>query len=251
MMQRLLPALMAALLAVPAMAGEPAPVPRQKPARSTAEQAAYIPVPRPNPRRHVPAHPAAASQAASHAAGSCLAGLARLDVGFERLAPIAEGGCGTDVPLLLKHVRGVALDPPATVTCEMAEALHGWVGDVVQPAAKRRLKTRVTAIRVAASYVCRRRNNQKTGKLSEHARANALDMAGFRFAGAGDATVGDGWGFIPAALGLSKDESFLDDVRKGACAYFTTVLGPGSDSYHGDHFHVDAIHRRGGYRICH
>jgi hypothetical protein len=121
----------------------------------------------------------------------------------------------------------------------------------VQPAAQARLKTQATAINVAASYVCRRRNNASSGKLSEHGKANALDLAGFSFARQEQVAVSGGWGAaILGTLGLSKNDSFLGDIRKSACTHFTTVLGPGSDPYHGDHFHIDVIERRGGYRIC-
>jgi hypothetical protein len=77
-------------------------------------------------------------------------------------------------------------------------------------------------------------------------------MSGFTFAKSDALAVGGGnWGGgILKAIGLSKDGSFLDDIRKGACTSFTTVLGPGSDRYHGDHFHVDVLRRRGDYRIC-
>jgi hypothetical protein len=62
---------------------------------------------------------------------------------------------------------------------------------------------------------------------------------------------GDSWGDgLLGSLGLSKTGSFLGNIRKDACSYFTTVLGPGSDPYHGNHFHVDVLERRGGYRIC-
>ena len=252
MFRSILPFLAVMLLVSPALAREAVPVPRQKPAHGSDKDVAFsIPIPRPNPKRERPSGQTSGAAALGQSGGSCLARLSRLDVQYERLPAISEGRCGAAAPVLLSAVRGVTLDPPATVTCGMAENLHSWVGEVIQPAARKRLKTNVTAIRVAASYVCRLRNNQKSGKLSEHAKANALDMAGFRFAKASDVTVGDGWGLLPAALGLSKGNSFLDDVRKGACSYFTTVLGPGSDGYHGDHFHVDAIQRRGGYRICH
>jgi hypothetical protein len=53
-----------------------------------------------------------------------------------------------------------------------------------------------------------------------------------------------------SAIGLSPRAEFLKQVRKEACASFTTVLGPGSDPYHGDHFHVDALQRKNGFRIC-
>jgi hypothetical protein len=39
-------------------------------------------------------------------------------------------------------------------------------------------------------------------------------------------------------------------MRRSACARFTTVLGPGSDGYHENHFHVDLAQRRGDYRLC-
>ena len=71
--------------------------------------------------------------------------------------------------------------------------------------------------------------------------------------GGAGVTVGgkDNWGEgLLGAVGLSKGGSFLEDIRKAACTHFTTVLGPGSDPYHGDHFHVDVLQRKGDYRIC-
>lgn len=246
-MRRPLAFLAALLVAMPALAAEIVPRPRPKPDRPVTRDA-EVPIPRDNPRRtSVAPSPAPPSGSAD---GTCLKGLGNDEVEFKPLAPIDDGGCGAAAPLLVSKVAGVALEPPATLTCDMTRSLAAWVGTIVQPAARQRLKTDVTAIRVAASYVCRRRNNLGSGKLSEHAKANALDMAGFRFAKAKDVTVGDGWGSLAAAVGLSRNDSFLSDIRTGACAHFTTVLGPGSDPYHGDHFHVDALVRRGGYRIC-
>ncbi|WP_373505010.1 extensin family protein, partial [Aestuariivirga sp.] len=188
------------------------------------------------------------------ARAECSALLKGLAVEYEPLEPIGKkGGCGAPAPISLTRVDGVKLNPAATVNCDLAASLHEWVTVTVQPAAKRRLKTQVTEVRAAASYVCRRRNNSSRGKLSEHGRANALDMSGFSFAKS-DASMkvgGGGWGGgILKSIGLSKDGSFLDDIRKGACTPFTTVLGPGSDRYHGDHFHVDVLRRKGDYRIC-
>ena len=89
--------------------------------------------------------------------------------------------------------------------------------------------------------------------MSEHGKANALDMSGFSFAKNDGVTVegSGGWSQgLLAAAGLSKNGSFLEDIRKESCKHFTTVLGPGSDPFHGDHFHVDVLRRKGGYRIC-
>ncbi len=48
----------------------------------------------------------------------------------------------------------------------------------------------------------------------------------------------------PSARGL------LNTVRSDACSYFTTVLGPGYNPEHADHFHFDLMQRRSGYRAC-
>jgi hypothetical protein len=254
----------------PALAVENVPKPRLRPAESAASPGvATIPLPKPKPSREKepPGQtppPAAAEprieprtwadadiREARLACGKLLQGL---DVDFEPLDPIGQpGGCGAPAPVRVTRVAGVALAPDATLTCDMAAALHGWVSGTLQPAARERLGTEVSAIKTATSYACRRRNNSSSGKMSEHSRANALDMAGFTFAatGKGVAVGGGKWGEgILASLGVSREGSFLETIRKGACAHFTTVLGPGSDPYHGDHFHVDVLRRKGDYRIC-
>lgn len=182
----------------------------------------------------------------------CESLLSGKDVTWSPLAPIGQsGGCGAAAPIEVSAIAGVSLEPSATITCALAVSLHSWITEAVQPAALRDLHTRITTIHTASSYACRRRNNQASGKLSEHGRANALDMAGFSFAKTKDVTVEDGWGGLLRKLGLSKSGGFLSDIRKDGCRYFTTVLGPGADPYHGDHFHVDVLERKNGYRICH
>jgi hypothetical protein len=64
----------------------------------------------------------------------------------------------------------------------------------VQPAAKRILGQRVTQIEVLSSYSCRNAYGRKHGRLSEHARANALDIKGFKFGGDEHVEVLADWG---------------------------------------------------------
>jgi hypothetical protein len=264
----LLTAMVLMLVLTPAvLAAELAPKPKLRPGTGAAETAipVAIPIPRPRPapadqqqQANPPAPPPEAQDWSEaeiaeerRACQSLLEGMA---LEFDMLDPIGQpGGCGAPAPVSVSRVAGVALDPAATLTCDMAAALHGWVSGTLKPAARERLKTEVTAISTATSYACRRRNNSSGGKLSEHGRANALDMSGFVFAERDKkVAVGGGkWGEgILASLGVSRDGSFLEAVRKGACQHFTTVLGPGSDPYHGDHFHVDVLRRKNGYRIC-
>lgn len=244
------------------------PIPKQRPSAASAAPAVIIPVPQLRPSPQVPetrerdgnedAGPGVATgwpaEVITAGRAQCTSLLAGHDVDYVPVDPIGDqGSCGAPAPIEVTAVAGVKLVPPAIQTCSMAAALAAWLAEDVQPAAKKRLGTAVTEVRTATSYACRRRNNGASGKMSEHSKANALDISGFTFAQKAGVTVGgkDNWGeALLGAIGLSKNGSFLEDIRKGACTHFTTVLGPGSDPFHGDHFHVDVLQRKGDYRIC-
>jgi hypothetical protein len=175
--------------------------------------------------------------------------LAMLGVEATPLAPISEGSCGIAAPVAVAALEGgrVDLTMKAIINCEMAERLAGWLRDEVQPAARSILKGEVSGLRVAAAYDCRNRNNADQGKLSEHASGNAIDIASFR--------VNGRWVEVGSAENSSAEQRFLQEVRGSACGPFKTVLGPGSDAYHSDHFHLDLANRnrRGKSRglYCH
>ena len=48
-----------------------------------------------------------------------------------------------------------------------------------------------------------------------------------------------------------REKSLLNNVRGDACSYFSTVLGPGYNYDHRDHFHFDIAQRRKGRVACH
>jgi hypothetical protein len=73
----------------------------------------------------------------------------------------------------------------------------------------------------------------------EHGKGNAVDLRSFILADGRVVTLTD--------VTVAKD--FRDGLRDSVCHRFTTVLGPGSDSAHESHIHVDLIERR-GYRMC-
>ncbi len=182
---------------------------------------------------------------------ACMEKLRGLDLEFEAMAPIGtKGGCGTPAPLLLASIAGVAVKPPAEANCDLAEALHQWIAWSVKPAAAQYLKKKLTVINNASAYVCRRRNNSASGKMSEHAIANALDISTLGFDDGSAISIKGDWSGLKQLIGASANGAFLRTIRKFACIRFTTVLGPGTDPNHGDHFHVDLARRKGGYRIC-
>lgn len=255
----------AALVSAPAT-----PLPRAKPAPPASEATLVnapqdTPLPRAKPARTgKPAIAAAPRRAWPQGTGNwprpevlaaraaCEKMLAGLDLIWRPDQPIGEpGGCGTPAPIAIAEVAQIRIDPPATVNCDFAVALNAWFTRSVQPEARKRVGVSVIGVRNASSYACRRRNNAKTGKLSEHARANALDIAAFDFGKSAQVTVAGGSGGLLQKIGLSAKGNFMKTLRRSACGYFNTVLGPGADRYHGDHFHVDLMKLRPGrFKMC-
>ncbi|WP_170607305.1 extensin-like domain-containing protein [Ruegeria arenilitoris] len=147
--------------------------------------------------------------------------------------------CGIKDAVQITSVSGVVLSRPSTMDCGTAIALNKWVDKSVKPTFKRRGP--VVELQVAAHYACRTRNNRKGARISEHGKGRAIDISGFKMADGEVVTVLDGWRKNPSQKQLKK-------VWRGACGPFGTVLGPNSDRYHRDHFHLDtARHRSGPY----
>lgn len=168
--------------------------------------------------------------------GSCSKTLSTLGVTAVSVDPIRSGGCGIPAPVEVAALGGgaVKLSMKAVVNCDVASTLAGFLRDVVDPVARQKLGGSVTDIRVAAAYHCRTRNGVAGAKLSEHAKGNAIDISAFKVKGE--------WIVVGGKNGLAQN-AFLKEVRKSACGPFTTVLGPGSDAYHSDHFHFDLAQR--------
>jgi hypothetical protein len=180
---------------------------------------------------------------------SCLVALRELAVAYEEVAAVVpddDVDCGILRPVKVSEIApGVVLVPPAVIRCPTAHALAAWVQDFVLPAAAR-LDGRgaLTAIENGSGYICRRRNNQAEGALSEHAFGNAFDVMGFRFEQGAPVMI------EPREAENSLVSAFQDAIWASACLDFSTVLGPGSNNSHDDHLHLDIIARDTGFRLC-
>ncbi|WP_435311361.1 extensin-like domain-containing protein [Primorskyibacter sedentarius] len=163
-----------------------------------------------------------------------------LDLQGERIGyvPGRINACGIKDAVRLRSVAGVTLSQQAMMDCTTAKALKTWVERGVKPAFGSR-GGGVSALRVAAHYACRTRNNQPGAKVSEHGKGRAIDISGVRLKDGTQISVLRGWG-------SKKNGNALRKMRKEACGPFGTVLGPGSDKYHNDHFHFDTARYRGG-----
>ena len=154
------------------------------------------------------------------------------------------GGCGGEdlvrlEAIVLPDKRQVSVKPAAILRCPMASALVAWIRSDIAPLAER-LGSTVSDLDNFNSFECRGRNRIVGAKLSEHGRANALDVRAFKFANGRTISLTDRT--VPREL--------RETVLHSACTRFSTVLGPGSDGYHEDHIHLDLIERRNNYRIC-
>lgn len=182
-------------------------------------------------------------------AAACRALLDRAGVRFTALPFRADGAqCGYDdaVRFAAGGARRIAYAPAGLGTaCPVAAALAVWEWNVVQPQAEAILGSRIVAIRHFGSYSCRRLYGRDQGNWSEHARANAIDIAGFQLADGRSISVARDWtGHAPAAL-------FLHAVRDGACDLFATTLSPDYNEAHRDHLHLDQAARGAtGWRAC-
>ncbi len=159
-----------------------------------------------------------------------------IDIQGEKVGNYGKGGgCFIPDAVRVRSVSGVKLSQSALMTCDTAKALNKWVDKGVQPA----FKKKVTELKVAAHYACRTRNNKAGAKLSEHAKGRAIDISAFVLSNGTSVTVLKDWS-------RGKYSKALQKSHKAACGPFGTVLGPRSDRYHRDHFHLDTARYRSG-----
>lgn len=169
----------------------------------------------------------------------CLAVLSRSEVAFNRQSfPFNERGCGFDDGVLLTK-QSVSYGGGVLLRCASAASLVLWERHVLQQESMRVLNKKVRAIRTFGTFSCRNVNHQKEGRLSQHATANAIDIASFTFEDGSSAVLLKDW--EKGAHG-----EFLRAVRDGACRFFRGVLSPDFNAAHANHFHFDM----GRWTVC-
>jgi hypothetical protein len=234
-----------------------------KPAAAKASRRRAVPAPAPTPqpdtvpRRIAPVpmevfaaepDPQSANETASGKPEEPSACRIRVADKIAVIAPLPSfggpGDCGADDVVRLEAViqpdtSRVAVTPPATLRCTMAEALATWVREDLT-ANVSQFGSAPRALDNYASYDCRGRNRVAGARISEHGLANAIDVRGVHLAN----------GRFVEFTDRKLAREFREAVRKAACARFTTILGPGSDGHHETHIHMDLAERRGGYRLC-
>lgn len=151
-------------------------------------------------------------------------------------------GCGVADAVRVFSVGDVTLSQGAVMECSTARVLESWVRNDVDRIVGRK-GGGVTELQVAAHYVCRTRNHKRGARISEHGKGRAIDISAFTLADGTDLSVAEDWG-------NGRRGRLLKRLHESACGPFATVLGPGSDGYHEDHFHFDTAQRDNDYTYC-
>jgi hypothetical protein len=181
---------------------------------------------------------------------ACISGLAAQKVVFEQMPTAKDGGCELSGAIKLGSVSTplgeVGLSSKPIMLCSFGREFSGWVRDIAAPLTLGYTGQRLAEVETGSAFACRSRYDKPGLVPSEHAKGDAIDIAGF--------VLADGRRILvkqqSSDAALSRD--LVHALRMTACGYFTTVLGPGSDAAHAEHLHFDsAIHgATPNYRIC-
>ncbi|MGG7579505.1 extensin family protein [Rhizobium sp. Nf11,1] len=225
--------------------GSPVLEPTRVPEEDESEEVAML---RPNnPMMSEPVAPVDPSvMPASELA--CRRELKRMGVLFDEKPPISQGpACQVPYPVSLKGLSGnIGVKPAVTLNCQVTLAFAKWVKNELAPSARFRYWSGIKTIQPLGGYSCRRMNNsrQRYNPMSEHARGNAIDVGKF--------VLKNGHAIDVRKKGLFsyREGRLLKAVRTDSCRYFNTVLGPGSNPEHWNHFHFDLRSRKSGKVYC-
>lgn len=167
------------------------------------------------------------------AARACIVELGNAKV---RFTPLANqdfgGGCSAIDSVKLLDI-GTPVSNLGAMTCPLARNFAAWVQYAVRPAARKYLGSEVVKVETFGTYSCRNIYGGRSGRLSQHAYANAIDVSAFVLKDGRRITLLEGW------QGSGDEQEFLQLLHASACKRFGTVLGPNYNAAHHNHFHFD------------
>jgi hypothetical protein len=184
-------------------------------------------------------------------AGDCRAELLQRGVEFRIPDHVeASGQCAVADPVLVTSVAApggrVKLPEEPLMNCAFARKFTTWLSDIAAPVIGEMAPARLESLSTGPGYECRNRNGDSSGKISEHAFGNAIDISGITLANRIRIEIPD------VADPSAVHHRLLMALRLSACGYFTTVLGPGFNAAHASHYHFDLGQhgKSDNYRIC-
>lgn len=174
---------------------------------------------------------------------ACLAALDTVPEDELRYTPLADYTPTASCPLtnvVRMQSSSVRFNQSFVASCPLALAWVMYERHALQPAAQAIMGSRVAQVNHVGSFACRNVYGRDTGRRSEHATADALDVVGFQFEDGRQISLINDWDDAGNA------GKFLRAARDGACDTFGNVLGPDYNAAHADHFHLGMR----GFRLC-
>ncbi len=160
----------------------------------------------------------------------------RIKIKYKSIKYQKIGQCTVRNVRQVTSVGQASVIPAAIMNKDFSIQIAQFERDVLQPAARRHYGVPVTQIKHLSAYRCT--NIAGTRNLSEHTKANALDVATFVFADGRSVNLTKGW------RGSRREQKFLRELKAGACQIFGTTLTPDYNRAHYNHFHFDGKVRK-------
>ncbi|MFT5796005.1 MAG: hypothetical protein ACI9PY_003181 [Ascidiaceihabitans sp.] len=154
---------------------------------------------------------------------------------------IDSAQCGIQDHVSLQKI-GSARIRPVNTRCQTALRWAMWTTHDLQPKAAELFNQKIREIRHFSSYNCRkiRSSSGSDGRMSTHATAEAIDVAGFILQDGTRIDLKADWD------GTSLKSQFLRYANTTACNWFRVTLGPNYNALHADHFHLQHT----GWGLC-
>ncbi|MBW4190786.1 extensin family protein [Enterobacter bugandensis] len=158
-----------------------------------------------------------------------------------RTQAVADSGgeCPLNNVVRVRDFGPVSLNGSFLASCPLALSSALFVSQQARPLTKSFTGSELTRIEHLGSFACRNIYHRPDARRSEHATAEALDIAAFRLANGERVTVLNGWK-------SAKTQPWLKALLAASCGYYGNGLGPEYNAAHASHFHLGMR----GFGLC-
>nr|WP_249428850.1 extensin family protein [Enterobacter bugandensis] len=158
-----------------------------------------------------------------------------------RTQAVADSGgeCPLNNVVRVRDFGPVSLNGSFLASCPLALSSALFVSQQARPLTKRFTGSELTRIEHLGSFACRNIYHRPDARRSEHATAEALDIAAFQLANGERVTVLNGWK-------SAKTQPWLKALLAASCGYYGNGLGPEYNAAHASHFHLGMR----GFGLC-
>lgn len=158
-----------------------------------------------------------------------------------RTQPVADSGgaCPLNNIVRVRDFGPVGLNSSFLASCPLALSSALFISQQARPLTKSYTGSELARIDHLGSFACRNIYHRPDARLSEHATAEALDIAAFRLANGERVTVLNGWK-------ATTTQPWLKAMLAASCGYYGNGLGPEYNAAHANHFHLGMR----GFGLC-